>query len=300
MLKKKAPSFQFYPKDWLTDSEAMAMPNEAMGMYIKLICLDWVNDGIPDDDSVIMRLAGYDHTNFQGEPRDNEDYRVCLSHVKARFLEHPNKPGVITNPRLLKERDKQRAFHNERSSSGKAGAMSKWNSHKTANGSAIRQPMAKNGSSSSSSSSSSDKKKEETPQTPQGVSVDKFWKDWESKPTGPEKNRAILYQKNGTKVYEVEGQPPYIVQGDLEKLISAYKITTGFAPWDRTWDNSKAGFARAAKAAKQLLNDLGLDESLVCLNDCAYLYESKGLSWTLETVAKNSMDWKAGRLKGDN
>ena len=145
-VKEKSPAFQFYPKDVLSDNEAMAMPNEAFGMYIKLLCLDWINDGIPKDTKVIMRLAGFDWSDFQGNPRSANEYEVCLSHIKSRFAPHPEKPGFVTNPRLFRERVKQKAFHEERSSSGKEGARVKWLGHKSANGSAINQPMAKNGS----------------------------------------------------------------------------------------------------------------------------------------------------------
>jgi hypothetical protein len=33
-MKEKSPAFQFYPKDFLSDSKAMIMPSEARGIYI--------------------------------------------------------------------------------------------------------------------------------------------------------------------------------------------------------------------------------------------------------------------------
>jgi len=169
--KQKAPAFQFYPKDLLTDSTAMLMSNECLGIYIKLLCHDWINDGIPKDPTKFMKLGNYDHFNEVGSPRDGDEYSDIIKHISEMFVKHPEKPNYMTNKRLLKERLKQAEFSKTKSEAGKKGAISRWQSHDSANSSAIGLPMAKNGSSSSSSSSSSIKKtkakKEREIETPQ-------------------------------------------------------------------------------------------------------------------------------------
>lgn len=79
-------------------------------------------------------------------------------------------------------------------------------------------------------------------------------------------------------------------------LVLSYKSRKGIPYDNRDWD--KGNFGRCMAAAATLLGlcrDLGSAES--CLNDLATEYESKSLSWTLETVARNAPDWlqKNGR-----
>ncbi len=167
MSKKleKRPAFQFYPKDLLSDTETMAMPNEVMGMYFKLLCFDWINDGVPDNDATILKVTNFEYMNEDAALRDPEDYGKAIALLRNKLMPHPLKEGYLTNPRLQKEREKQDERAKERSVSGKKGADSRWKKPKkrgiakpsSKNGSATQQPMAKNGSSSSSSSSTSTK-----------------------------------------------------------------------------------------------------------------------------------------------
>jgi len=162
--KEKSPAFQFYPKDVLSDGNAMAMPPEAFGIYMKLLCYDWIDDGIVDDHKIWRRLGGYEHHNFQGEERDVEDWDIIYSYLKPQFVPHPDKEGYVTNPRLLKERANQ----SERSRSAKESANKRWESERNANAlsphtNGICEVDANRCSSSSSSSSSS---KEENTKAP--------------------------------------------------------------------------------------------------------------------------------------
>ncbi len=52
-MSNKSPAFQLYPKDVLSDSLAMVMPNDCFGIYMKLLFHDWINDGIQDNDATI-------------------------------------------------------------------------------------------------------------------------------------------------------------------------------------------------------------------------------------------------------
>lgn len=79
-------------------------------------------------------------------------------------------------------------------------------------------------------------------------------------------------------------------------LVLSYKSRKGIAYNNRDWD--KGNFGRCMAAAGTLLalcRDLSSAET--CLNDLAVEYESKSLSWTLETVARNASEWlqKNGR-----
>lgn len=158
MTTCKSPAFQFYPKDFIGDPKVAAMPMDVRGMYISLLCYDWIEDGF---------LASEMHILAQCDPDGS-----AMAQLSRCFIRHPKKSGHLTNPRIQKERDLQLQHRSERSESGKKGAKARWINNlgdmatpDKKDGSAIAQPcfqngtamilpMAKNGSSSSSSSSS--------------------------------------------------------------------------------------------------------------------------------------------------
>lgn len=90
----KSPAFQFYPKDFLTDINVISMSLEERGAYITLLCYDWLEDGLTE--------AQIDKTL--------KDFKGGCPLVKDRFTPHPIREGFFTNPRLLKERQKQRSW----------------------------------------------------------------------------------------------------------------------------------------------------------------------------------------------
>ena len=133
---KTAPAFQFYPSDFLSSTKVSQMNPEETGSYIRLLCHDWLGDGLAIGKTALARL---------GQVGEISDL------VMSCFEKHPHKRGFVTNPRLQLEREKQQAFRNERSTAGKRGAEKRWLSNGSAileNGSAMQEPMAKNGSSS--------------------------------------------------------------------------------------------------------------------------------------------------------
>lgn len=153
---EKSPAFQFYPKDVLSDGNAMAMPAEAFGIYMRLLCFDWVDDGLSDHDGKLMRLGGFNPFDLSGEERDEEHYETIWQWVRGQFIDHPTKPGYITNSRLLKERANQE----ERRRKNKENADKRWGNSADATASPshkvrIYEEDAKRCPSSSSSSSTS-------------------------------------------------------------------------------------------------------------------------------------------------
>ena len=143
----KTPAFQFYPADFLADENVALMSNREIGCYIKLMCYCWREGSIPSDINKIARLCGED-----GSAMADLWLAIGLCFESAK-----NDPTRLVHPRLESERSKQSEFKSERSSSGKKGAEARWGKgskgNGSANGSAIKEPMAKDGSSSSSSSS---------------------------------------------------------------------------------------------------------------------------------------------------
>lgn len=131
----KPPAFQFYPADYLADMRVRMLSWAARGLYIELLCYCWREGWIPADSSAIAQLCGC-HDAATIEP--------CLE----LFSPHPADPTKLIHLRLDEERRKQEEHSAERRESGRYGALKRWGK---LDGSAINQPMAKNGSSSSSS-----------------------------------------------------------------------------------------------------------------------------------------------------
>ena len=141
MKTEKRPSFQFYPADLLADPVAMGFHPSILGAYLKLLCYDWLDDGLPDSDKALATLGGL----------PSKLKKEGIQKLRLKFIKHPHKAGCITNPRLTKERLKQDEYREARSRAGKASAQQRANKKAT-------EGSTKSKSSSSSSSSSLNQK----------------------------------------------------------------------------------------------------------------------------------------------
>jgi len=142
-MKTKSPAFQFYPADYLSDSNTIAFTAEQDGHYLRLLCLCWLEGSIPIDPRPLLK-GGATITD------------ECLNPVLRCFRLNRKKTALV-HPRLDAERCKQIAWREKSSAGGKASALIK----RTLNGgngaSRVVQPLVNTMSSSSSSSSSSKK-----------------------------------------------------------------------------------------------------------------------------------------------
>lgn len=115
MAPERAPAFQFYPKDFLTDGNVAGMSLAERGAYISLLCLCWLERSLPSD---IGRLA-----NHVGVTRS---VMVKLWPALSRcFRVHPDDSGRLIHPRLEAERAKQEQYRRRQSDAGKASASSR-------------------------------------------------------------------------------------------------------------------------------------------------------------------------------
>jgi uncharacterized protein YdaU (DUF1376 family) len=149
------PSFQFYPNDWLSSPKIALMAPEYEGAYIRLLSYCWADPhcGLPDDDEVLARLSRLGEGWLKG---GSQMVRPC-------FIPHPNQPGMITNARLLQEREKQDAWREKSRKGGQKSAETrrkKAEKRKGKGGSRMvstkKEPQGNSSSSSSSSSSDQD------------------------------------------------------------------------------------------------------------------------------------------------
>lgn len=112
MASSKAPAFQFYAADWLSDEQVQLMTLEEEGVYIRLIAYCWREGSIPADTKAISRLC-------KGASEE------AIQSVLGCFDEHPNYPGRMKHPRLEKEREKQEQWSKKKSAAGKASGKSR-------------------------------------------------------------------------------------------------------------------------------------------------------------------------------
>lgn len=165
--QKQPPAFQFYASDYLSSSKVQRMTLEAQGAYIRLLCYSWQDESIPADVEQLARLCGC------GVRKMSELWDKFL---RDCFAPSEADPDRLVNPRLEEVRLARLKFSAERSASGKTGAAERWKNHGSANGSAIEEPIAKNGSPVSSLQSS--KEPPIVPQTDKlsySAEFDVFW-----------------------------------------------------------------------------------------------------------------------------
>ncbi len=135
----KAPAFQFYPKDWLTDPDVVCMSMAQKGAYITLICYCWREDKLPNNPDYIRKLLG-------NVPK----WKTLWNGIKHKFEVQGN---YLVHPRLEKERIKQEEHRRKKSISGKIGMEKRWNKPKIIDNTVTDVLITKNNSSSSTSSS---------------------------------------------------------------------------------------------------------------------------------------------------
>lgn len=114
----KLPWFPFYPADFLGAEKVQLMTNEQVGMYVKLLCYQWMEGSIPEkssSDIAVLRLGWGDET----EMRDfNSILETC-------FVKHPTEKGRLINKRLDEIRREQEEISLRKQEAGRAGGRAK-------------------------------------------------------------------------------------------------------------------------------------------------------------------------------
>ena len=135
----KAPSFQFYPKDWLTDPDVVCMSMAQKGAYITLICYCWKEDKLPNNPDYIRKLLG-----------NIPKWKTLWNGIKHKF---EIRGDYLIHPRLEKERIKQEEHRRKKSIAGKIGMEKRWGKPHNNDNTVTDVLITKNNSSSSTSSS---------------------------------------------------------------------------------------------------------------------------------------------------
>src|SRR3990167_4401615 len=108
MAPEKSPAFQFYPKDFLTDSHVVAMTLSERGAYITLLCLCWLDRSVPVELHALARICRVSVAAFTKlwpalEP--------CFTVVDGRLVQG----------RIERERQKQDTYRSLKAAAGQKG-----------------------------------------------------------------------------------------------------------------------------------------------------------------------------------
>lgn len=122
----KAPSFQMYCGDFLSDINVRLMTMAQKGMYLTLLLHEWLEKSLPTNEKHLKVLCD-----------NHPDFDADWSAIKHCFYEED---GRLYNPRLEKERKNNDEYRDRKSNSGKKGAKARWEKK---NGTAIAPPSNK-------------------------------------------------------------------------------------------------------------------------------------------------------------
>lgn len=106
------PAFLFYPEDFAAGTADMAP--DAIGIYVRCLCHQWVKGFVPNDKSKVARISG---------ATSEEIDRVWVD-VTAKFTQRED--GHLVNDRLEAERQKLLTNRERRATAGKTGAAARW------------------------------------------------------------------------------------------------------------------------------------------------------------------------------
>lgn len=120
---KKIPWFKFDPIDFMDDENVKMMCDEAIGLYIRILCHSWTHDSIPADDESIMALFKLSKHKFK---------KLWPKIKKCFYLENER----FFNNRLSKELQEAKNNFIRNSENGKKGAEKVWGGHRKAIGGA--------------------------------------------------------------------------------------------------------------------------------------------------------------------
>ena len=168
MARKRPPSFDFYPGDFLAGT--MSMEAAEVGVYIRLLCYQWEHDTIPNDERALARITG----TFPDE------FSVIWPKVKAKFISTNGElSGGLYNERLEGERQKKQEISEKRARAANAMHMqSKRGCKKDAKGSRKKEVGRREDRKKEEGS-----RKEEKSPFPASLDTPAFraaWKKWEA------------------------------------------------------------------------------------------------------------------------
>jgi uncharacterized protein YdaU (DUF1376 family)/predicted RNA-binding Zn-ribbon protein involved in translation (DUF1610 family) len=144
----KAPAFQFYAGDFLSDLKVASMNMEERGIYITLLAYSWLENGLPDNPEKLARLCG--------NPDGWESSWLTVS--ECFFLADD---GKLYNSKMEEIRTELDSYKDKMRKAGRLGAEVRWNNSKAK--AKLKQSYSSSTSTSTSTSTLTKKKRDSTP-----------------------------------------------------------------------------------------------------------------------------------------
>ena len=164
----KAPAFQFYVRDWLSDPQLKMASHESKGIWIDLLCYMWE---APDRGTLTGTTQEYCRMIGTTEP---EFIRFIDEAKRLKFASVTESNGKVTleNRRMMRE---------EKDRKNNALRQARFKSNAKCNGDSNEKVTPPSSSSSSSSKKKERKKKEKTP-VPNGTTSHDFLESLKGNP----------------------------------------------------------------------------------------------------------------------
>lgn len=90
-MKTKRPWMPLYVSDFINSEEVIAMPDDACGIYIKLLCHNWDKGDLPANPDMLAKIVR----------RNPRSFRRLWPIIQHLFPEYS--PGRLTNHRVMNE-----------------------------------------------------------------------------------------------------------------------------------------------------------------------------------------------------
>jgi uncharacterized protein YdaU (DUF1376 family) len=109
------PASQFYWSDFISDGPVIAMSLEERGAYITMLCVAWMEEGLPDDHRQLAKLLRITPHKFAS----------VWESMEARWYVED---GRLYNRKMERIREEMRERSTTASEAGKRGAKKRWGS----------------------------------------------------------------------------------------------------------------------------------------------------------------------------
>jgi uncharacterized protein YdaU (DUF1376 family) len=103
------PAFQLYPREFLSSSKVIAMGLHERGAYITLLCVQWLDGGLPTDRKALARIVGLTTKQLD---------RIWEPNLSRCFV---TRQGKLVNERLEIVRQAQIAYRKAKAENGAKG-----------------------------------------------------------------------------------------------------------------------------------------------------------------------------------
>jgi uncharacterized protein YdaU (DUF1376 family) len=115
VAQEKVPAFQFYPKDFLSDTNVLKMSHTERGLYITLMASCWMDGALPNNTKELAQMVKMPAPRFE---------RLWQGPLGCCF--YVNGDGRLHHKRLDAEREKQEQYRRRQS----RAAASRWDKPK--------------------------------------------------------------------------------------------------------------------------------------------------------------------------